>query len=257
MTELDRAPLERVLVLLPTYNEADNLPRIMRRIRAAVPEADVLVLDDASPDGTGALADEMARDDAHVHVLHREGKQGLGKAYLAGFAWGMERGYDALVEIDADGSHPPEVLPRMIELAADADLVIGSRWVAGGSVVNWPRSREVLSRGANVYVRLALGTRVKDATAGFRVYRASALRTIDVQTVASSGYGFQVELTWRTLQHGLVIVETPIRFVEREIGVSKMSGNIISEAFVAVARWGGAHRLAQAQELVGRVRDRS
>ncbi|NHN54792.1 polyprenol monophosphomannose synthase [Calidifontibacter sp. DB0510] len=245
-------PIERVLVLVPTYNEVDNLERIVRRIRSSVPDADVLVIDDNSPDGTGDLADKLAEADARVRVLHRAGKEGLGKAYLAGFAWGLERDYDALVEIDADGSHPAEVLPRMIAAAADADLVIGSRWMKGGSVVNWPKSRELLSRGANLYVRAALGTAVRDATAGFRVYRAETLRTIDVQSVTSQGYGFQIDLTWRTLRAGLTIVEIPIQFVEREIGVSKMSGNIISEAFLAVAAWGAEHRLAQARALLER-----
>lgn len=256
MTAPERPSIERVLVLVPTYNERENLPLIVTKIRAAVPEADILVLDDNSPDGTGALADEMAAADTHVQVLHRAGKEGLGKAYLAGFAWGMERGYDALIEIDADGSHPAEVLPAMLAAAEHADLVIGSRWMKGGSVVNWPKSREVLSRGANIYVRLALGTSIHDATAGFRVYRAATLQAIDVQSVESQGYGFQVDLTWRTLQAGRTIVEVPIRFVEREIGVSKMSGNIITEAFLSVAKWGAEHRAQQIGRLAGSLRGR-
>lgn len=251
-----RPPIQHVLVLVPTYNERENLPRILQRLRDSVPDADILVLDDNSPDGTGQLADDLAAADDHIKVLHRAGKEGLGKAYLAGFAWGTEHGYDAMVEIDADGSHPPERLPAMIEAAANADLVIGSRWMKGGSVVNWPKRREVLSRGANLYVRGALGTRVHDATAGYRVYRTSTLETIDVQSVSSQGYGFQIDLTWRVLQAGLTIVELPIRFVEREIGVSKMTGNIISEAFVSVARWGGEHRVQQLRGVASKVRGR-
>lgn len=249
----DRRPaIERVLVLVPTYNERENLPLIIDRLRRAVPEADLLVLDDNSPDGTGELADGIAASDDHVQVLHRAGKEGLGKAYLAGFAWGLERDYDAIVEIDADGSHPAEELPAMLALAENADLVIGSRWIKGGSVVNWPKSREVLSRGANIYVQAVLGTRVRDATAGFRVYRAATLRAIDLPSVTSAGYGFQIDLTWRSAQAGAVIVEHPIRFCEREHGVSKMSGNIISEALLAVAGWGVQRRRAQLAALLPR-----
>ena len=252
MSDTAREPLDRVLVLLPTYNELENLPLIMERIRAAVPDADVLVLDDNSPDGTGELADEMAADDPRIQVLHRTGKEGLGKAYLAGFAWGLERGYDALIEIDADGSHPPEVLPRMLEVAGEADLVIGSRWVPGGAIVNWPKSREIISRGGNLYIRLALGMPVKDATAGYRVYRASALRTMGLGDVSSQGYCFQVDLTWRAVRQGLVVAEVPITFVERQIGASKMDESIVREAMLNVTQWGLAHRVDQVKRLVGR-----
>lgn len=252
MSDTAREPLDRVLVLLPTYNELENLPLIMERIRAAVPDADVLVLDDNSPDGTGELADKMAADDPRVQVLHRTGKAGLGKAYLAGFAWGLERGYDALIEIDADGSHPPEVLPRMLEVAGEADLVIGSRWVPGGAIVNWPKSREIISRGGNLYIRLALGMPVKDATAGYRVYRASALRTMGLGDVSSQGYCFQVDLTWRAVRQGLVVAEVPITFVERQIGASKMDESIVREAMLNVTQWGLAHRVDQVKRLVGR-----
>ncbi|REF31167.1 polyprenol monophosphomannose synthase [Calidifontibacter indicus] len=252
MSDTAREPLDRVLVLLPTYNELENLPLIMERIRAAVPDADVLVLDDNSPDGTGELADKMAADDPRVQVLHRTGKEGLGKAYLAGFAWGLERGYDALIEIDADGSHPPEVLPRMLEVAGEADLVIGSRWVPGGAIVNWPKSREIISRGGNLYIRLALGMPVKDATAGYRVYRASALRTMGLGDVSSQGYCFQVDLTWRAVRQGLVVAEVPITFVERQIGASKMDESIVREAMLNVTQWGLAHRVDQVKRLVGR-----
>ena len=252
MSDTAREPLDRVLVLLPTYNELENLPLIMERIRAAVPDADVLVLDDNSPDGNGELADEMAADDPRIQVLHRTGKEGLGKAYLAGFAWGLERGYDALIEIDADGSHPPEVLPRMLEVAGEADLVIGSRWVPGGAIVNWPKSREIISRGGNLYIRLALGMPVKDATAGYRVYRASALRTMGLGDVSSQGYCFQVDLTWRAVRQGLVVAEVPITFVERQIGASKMDESIVREAMLNVTQWGLAHRVDQVKRLVGR-----
>ena len=252
MSDTAREPLDRVLVLLPTYNELENLPLFMERIRAAVPDADVLVLDDNSPDGTGELADKMAADDPRVQVLHRTGKEGLGKAYLAGFAWGLERGYDALIEIDADGSHPPEVLPRMLEVAGEADLVIGSRWVPGGAIVNWPKSREIISRGGNLYIRLALGMPVKDATAGYRVYRASALRTMGLGDVSSQGYCFQVDLTWRAVRQGLVVAEVPITFVERQIGASKMDESIVREAMLNVTQWGLAHRVDQVKRLVGR-----
>lgn len=254
--QVGRAPIERVLVLVPTYDERENLPLIVRRIRTAVPDADILVLDDNSPDGTGELADEMAAADSHVSVMHRAGKEGLGKAYLAGFARGLELGYDAIVEIDADGSHPAEELPAMLALAADADLVIGSRWIKGGSVVNWPKNREALSRGANIYVQAVLGTRVHDATAGFRVYRAELLRTIDLDTVTSAGYGFQIDLTWRSIRAGARIVEHPIRFSERELGASKMSGNIISEALLAVAGWGVELRREQLASAASKVRNR-
>lgn len=244
--------IDRVLVLLPTYDELENLPVVLARIQAAAPRADVLVIDDNSPDGTGELADEIAARDERVHVLHRAGKEGLGKAYLAGFAWGLDRGYDALVEIDADGSHPPEDLPAMLALAAQADLVIGSRWVRGGSVVNWPKHREALSRGANLYVRGLLGTHVRDATAGYRIYRAQLLRDIDLDDVTSSGYGFQIDLTLRTLERGGVVVEHPIRFAEREHGVSKMSRDIISEAFRLVTSRGLQHRSNQMRRLTTR-----
>lgn len=247
-----REPIDRVLVLLPTYNEIENLPSIVGRIRAAVPDADVLVLDDNSPDGTGELADRIATDDDRVRVLHRAGKEGLGKAYLAGFAWGLERGYDAMVEIDADGSHPPEVLPRMLEVAREADVVIGSRWVPGGSIVNWPMSRQVISRGGNLYIRLALGMPVKDATAGYRVYRSTALRAMGLENVSSQGYCFQVDLTWRAVRLGLVVAEVPITFVEREVGASKMTEGIVREAMMNVTRWGIEHRVAQLRRIAGR-----
>lgn len=256
MTRSERAPLDRVVVLIPTYNEKDNLPRIVGRVRASVPSADILVLDDNSPDGTGAVADGLAAADPQVHVLHRPGKQGLGAAYKAGFAWALERGYDAAVEMDADGSHQPEQLPALLEAARDADLVIGARWVRGGSVVNWPANRKALSVGANIYTKLMLGLPVNDATGGYRVYRTSALRAMDLDSVSSAGYGFQVDMTVALVRAGLRAVEVPIEFVEREIGESKMSGNIVSEAFVNVGKAGVAHRVGQLRGLAAEVNRR-
>jgi dolichol-phosphate mannosyltransferase len=238
-------PLGPVLVVVPTYNERDNLGPIVARVRAAVPQAHLLVADDGSPDGTGEAADALASADPHVHVLHRGRKEGLGAAYLAGFAWGMEHGYDVLVEMDADGSHQPEQLPSLLQALASADLVIGSRWVPGGTVRNWPRRREVLSRGANTYTRLAMGVPVRDITGGFRAFRRSALEQLDLHDVSSQGYCFQVDLAWRALQRGLHVVEVPITFVERERGDSKMSGAIVREALVKVTAWGLTHRARQ------------
>lgn len=234
-----------VLVIIPTYNESESLPGVLARVRESVPDAHVLVADDNSPDGTGQLADAFAAEDDHVHVLHRPGKEGLGKAYLAGFAWGLERGYDVLVEMDADGSHRPEELPRLLEQITHADVVLGSRWVPGGAVVNWPASRRVLSQGGSLYTRLALGIPTRDATGGYRAYRASALQELDLDTVESNGYCFQIDLLWRALQRGLVVREVPITFVEREAGTSKMSGRIVREALLNVARWGASYRWAQ------------
>ncbi|MFI6316141.1 polyprenol monophosphomannose synthase [Nonomuraea sp. NPDC050556] len=229
----------RVLVVVPTYNERENLPLIAARVRAALPEAHLLVADDSSPDGTGQIADELAAADDHIHVLHRPGKQGLGAAYIDAFRWAMHEGYEVLVEMDADGSHQPEELPKLLEaLGEGADLAIGSRWVPGGKVVNWPASREFLSRGANVYVRLMLGLPVRDATAGFRAYRAATLEKIGLSDVESQGYCFQVDLTLRTARNGLRIAEVPITFVERTIGHSKMSRKIITEALWRVTVWG-------------------
>ncbi|HYO86525.1 MAG TPA: polyprenol monophosphomannose synthase [Dermatophilaceae bacterium] len=244
----------RVLVLMPTYNERDNLPDLVRRVRAATPEVDILVLDDNSPDGTGAVADELAAHDARVWALHRAGKEGLGKAYLDGFRWGLDRGYDALVEMDADGSHRPEHLPQLLAAARNADVVIGSRWVPGGEVINWPAHRKALSLGGNLYIRVLLGVTVRDATAGYRVYRASALRSLDLAAVQSHGYCFQVDLTWKAVRAGLRVVEVPISFVERQVGDSKMSGSIIAESMLNVTGWGVRHRLDMVRS---RWRDRT
>lgn len=227
----------RVLVVIPTYNEADNLTWIVSRVRQAVPSVDILVADDNSPDGTGAVAEELAGQDRRVHVLHREGKQGLGAAYLAGFGWARRRGYDAVVEMDADGSHAPEDLPAMLTAARDADVVIGSRWTSGARVLNWPLRRLLLSRCGNLYARLALGVPVSDATGGYRVYRLSALDALDLESVCSQGYSFQVELSRLAHRAGVRIVEVPITFAERERGRSKMSPLIVAEALWRITGW--------------------
>lgn len=233
----------RVLTIIPTYNEIESLPITLKRLRDAVPDSDVLIADDNSPDGTGSYADEAAAKDPKVHVLHRKGKEGLGAAYIAGFRWGLERGYDILVEMDADGSHRPEELPRLLEASkAGADLVIGSRWVTGGSVVNWPLHRKLLSRAGSTYSRFMLGIPVRDITAGYRAFRRGTLEQLDLGAVESVGYGFQVDMTFRVARLGLKITEVPITFVERELGDSKMSGNIVLEAIVSVTRWGLAAR---------------
>jgi dolichol-phosphate mannosyltransferase len=242
MGELDAATA-RVVIVMPTYNERQNLEIMASRIREAVPDADLLVVDDNSPDGTGDLADKLAEKDPHVQVMHRTEKAGLGRAYVAGFTWALEGGYGLIVEMDADGSHRPEDLPKLLAAVDHADAVIGSRYVPGGTVVNWPKSREFLSKGANIYNRIMLGVRVKDATGGFRVYRAATLRKIDLSGIQSAGYCFQIDMTLRVLQAGLTIVEVPITFVERERGASKMSNTVIIEAFIRVARWGIDARL--------------
>jgi len=233
----------RVIIVMPMYNERQNLEIMAGRIRESTPDADLLVVDDNSPDGTGDLADKLAEVDPHVQVMHRTEKAGLGRAYVAGFNWALESGYDLIVEMDADGSHRPEDLPRLLAAAAHADAVIGSRYVPGGTVVNWPKSREYLSRGANLYNRLMLGVRVRDATGGFRVYRAHTLRNIGLDGIQSAGYCFQVDMTLRVLQAGFSVTEVPITFVERERGASKMSNTVIFEAFSRVARWGVYARL--------------
>ncbi|MFH0245340.1 polyprenol monophosphomannose synthase [Streptomyces sp. HK10] len=240
-----RDPLGRVLVIIPTYNEVDNIRPIVTRVRTAAPEAHVLVADDNSPDGTGKAADEMAARDERVHVLHREGKEGLGAAYLAGFRWGIDNGYDVLVEMDADGSHQPEELPRLLTALKGADLVLGSRWVPGGRVVNWPRSREFLSRGGSMYSRTVLGMAVRDVTGGYRAFRRETLLGLGMDDVASQGYCFQVDLAHRAVQAGFQVVEVPITFVERERGDSKMSRDILAEAMWRVTAWGVRSRVNQ------------
>ena len=245
--------LGRVVMVMPTYNEADNLPWIVGRLRAAVPEVDVLVVDDGSPDGTGDVADKLALEDPQVGVVHRPAKQGLGAAYLHGFAVALERGYDVVGEMDADGSHQPEQLPRLLAALADADLVIGSRWVPGGSVMNWPLPRKALSVGGNLYARLALGIPVRDVTAGYRLFRRATLEAIDLGTVESSGYCFQTDLAWRTARAGLRIVEVPIEFVERVRGESKMDRRVATESLRRITAWGFAERRRQVRDVLSKA----
>ena len=238
-------PPGRTLVIIPTYDEAANLEPMVARVRAATPAGDLLVVDDHSPDGTGAIADRLAATDPQVHVLHRPTKDGLGRAYLAGFAWGLRRDYQVLVQMDADGSHQPEQLAAVLAALDHADLVLGSRWVPGGGVRNWPRRRELLSRGGSLYARTMLGLPIRDVTAGYRAFRRSALERLDLGDVASAGYCFQVDLASRAVRAGLRVVEVPIVFVEREHGASKMSGDIVREALVRITQWGFAHRWRQ------------
>lgn len=241
-----RVPPGRVLVVTPTYDEVDNLAATIAALRSSGAECDILVVDDASPDGTGELAERLAASDPGLHVLHRGGKDGLGRAYLAGFAWALERGYAVIVEFDADGSHPAEALPAMLEaLAADAGtgLVIGSRWVPGGRLVDWPAYRRRLSKLANAYARVMLRLPVRDITAGYRVYRAEVLEQIAHEVVDSRGYCFQIDLTIRTHDAGWRIREVPITFTERRAGVSKMSGGVVVEAMWRVTMWGFARML--------------
>ncbi len=251
---------ERVLVVVPTYDEVTTLPVTLSRLRVAVPDADVLVVDDASPDGTGVVADELSRTDPNVHVLHRPAKQGLGRAYTAGFGWALERGYDVVVEMDADGSHQPEQLPGLLSrLGAGGhpgpddgpgvDLVLGSRWVQGGAVRNWAPQRVLLSRAGNAFVRLVLGVPLRDATSGFRAYRAETLRALPLTEIASQGYCFQIDMALRVLEAGGTVREVPIVFVERTGGRSKMSRQIIVEALVRVLVWGARRRGRQLRRV--------
>ena len=249
----DFADLGKILAIIPTYNESGNIERITARVRAAVQSAHILVADDNSPDGTGKIADSLADEDDHIHVLHRLGKEGLGAAYLAGFTWGIENGFDVLIEMDADGSHAPEQLPLLLDALRNADLVLGSRWVPGGSVSNWPKSREILSRGGNWYTRKALVLPLMDATGGYRAYRTNTLKKSDLDGVGSAGYIFQVDLAYRVIQAGMRVVEVPISFTEREIGTSKMSQSIVTEALWKVTVWGFRERMRSA----GRQRIRS
>ena len=247
---------QRVLVVTPTYNEVDNVEVITDRLFAANPDVDSLIVDDGSPDGTGDLADKLAGRDDRIHVLHRTEKAGLGAAYVAGFAWGLERGYDVIVEMDADGSHAPEQLPRLLAALDDADVVLGSRWIRGGAVENWPLRREVLSRGATLYTQMALGVSLHDATGGYRAYRREVLEQIDVDAVGSQGYCFQIDLAWRAVRAGFRVVEVPITFAERERGQSKMSGDIIREALTSVTSWGFDRRKKQLSAAATRLRRR-
>jgi dolichol-phosphate mannosyltransferase len=231
----------RALVVIPTYNEIDSLEPIATGVLGAYGgdhTVELLVVDDGSPDGTGALAERLAADDGRVHVMHRTAKAGLGKAYLAGFGWGLDEGYDALCEMDADGSHDPQDLPRLLDALAGADVVIGSRYVPGGSVVDWPAHRRALSTAGNRYVQAVTGLPVADATAGFRAYRRAVIENIELATVRSDGYAFQVEMALRAYRLGFRLVEVPTVFTERRHGSSKISRRIVVEALARVAQWG-------------------
>ena len=232
------------LVVIPTYDERENIEVVLDRIRVAVPDAHVLVVDDGSPDGTADLAEAAGTRLGQIEVLRRSAKGGLGSAYRAGFAHGLAQGHDAFVEMDADLSHNPDDLPRLLAaLDAGADLVIGSRYVPGGSIPEWPLHRRLLSRWGNRYVGLVLGLRVRDATAGFRAYRGSLLEEIELQETRTNGYAFQVEMTYAARRAGADIVELPISFSDRERGTSKMSGRIVGEAMLAVTWWGVRDRI--------------
>jgi dolichol-phosphate mannosyltransferase len=248
------ADLGRVLVVIPTYNEAENLEPVVGRLRAAVPEADVLVVDDGSPDGTGDIADRLAAADPSVHVLHRSEKAGLGAAYVAGFRRALADGYDVVVEMDSDGSHAPEELPRLLTALRDADLVIGSRWVPGGQIRNWPLYRQVISIGGSTYARVLLRFPVRDSTSGYRAFRRQVLEELKLDEVASQGYCFQIDLAWKTWRSGFRLREVPITFTEREVGRSKMSRAIVIEALWRVAGWGltSRSRSARARALAAR-----
>jgi len=248
------ADLGRVLVVIPTYNEAETLEPVVARLRASVPEADVLVVDDGSPDGTGDIADRLVAADQAVHVLHRAEKAGLGAAYIAGFRWALAEGYDVVVEMDSDGSHAPEELPRLLTALREADLVIGSRWVPGGQIRNWPLYRQVISIGGSTYARLLLRFPVRDSTSGYRAFRRQVLEELKLDEVASQGYCFQIDLAWKTWRSGFRVREVPITFTEREVGRSKMSRAIVIEALWRVAGWGltSRSRSARARALAAR-----
>lgn len=233
---------QKVLVVIPTYNEHETLPIIVSGIRSTALDVDILIADDNSPDGTGEVADQIAASDPGVKVLHRDRKSGLGAAYLDAFSWAKDLGYDVVVEMDADGSHRPVDLIKILGALENNDVVLGSRWVKGGSVVNWPKSRELLSRGGNLYTRIWLGIPLRDATGGFRAYRMSAIDQLDISGVESQGYCFQVDMAWRAVRAGLRVTEIPITFVERELGESKMDQAIVKEALWRVTQWGIAKR---------------
>ncbi|PRZ42132.1 dolichol-phosphate mannosyltransferase [Antricoccus suffuscus] len=245
-------PIERILIVIPTYDEVGNLEGTVARVRHELRAADILIVDDNSPDGTGALADNLSAEDRQVHVLHRQGKEGLGRAYVAGFHWALDHDYTIIVEMDADGSHQPEELPALLAGLHGVDAVVGARWVAGGDVRDWSRSRVWLSRAANRYVRIMLAIDLNDATSGFRAYRAGVLRTVDLTSVESTGYCFQIDVSRRVVRAGFTVREVPITFVERTVGDSKMSGGVFFESLVNVTRWGIADRFTQVRRAVSR-----
>jgi len=238
-------------VIIPTFNEKENLPLIVGRVREAEPDrVDILIVDDNSPDGTGDLADELASTDSHVHVLHREGKGGLCGAYIAGFRWGLNSDYTVICEMDADGSHAPEQLNRLLDqVDAGADLVIGARYVRGGKTINWPWYRWALSKGGNLYISLALGAGLSDMTAGYRAYRRELIESLDLDELSNAGYIFQVDLAWRAVQSGADVREVPITFTERVIGESKLSGSFVKDSLLVVTKWGLAHRWNQVKSF--------
>ena len=223
---------------MPTFNEAGNIERATSELFRFNPDVYLLVVDDGSPDGTGELAEQLAAKDKRISVLHRKDKQGLGAAYIAGFNYAFDLGFDFVVEMDADGSHRAEDLPRLLAICQDNDLVIGSRYVRGGKTQNWPLHRQWLSRGGNIYARIMLGSKLNDMTAGFRVFRTSFLKEMDLATINARGYSFQIEMAYRTIQLGGRTAEVPITFIEREIGESKMSGNIVTEALMLMTKFG-------------------
>ncbi len=248
-----REALGQVLVIIPTDNEVANLENVLTRLWAHSPEVDALVVDDNSPDGTGALADRLAAANDHLHVLHRPVKAGFATAYLDGFNWGLDRGYGVLVEMEADGSYRPEDLPMLAERLETADMVKGSRWVRGGSVVNLDRRRELLARAGNLWIQLVMNMPVHDATGGFNLYRASVLRRVDLSEIHSRGYTFRLDLIRRVLEVGGTIVEVPVEFLERESGGSKLEADNVLDAVKKTTRWGWARRSAQLRGFVEKV----
>ena len=251
------SPVVRVLVMVPTFNEAENIEEVLHRVRAAVPHADILVIDDGSPDGTAELAEAVGTEIGRVDVLRRGAKSGLGSAYRAGFRIGLVEGYDVMVEMDADLSHDPAVLPQLVEQVKNgADLAIGSRYVDGGSIPDWKLGRRTISRVGCLYARLMLGLSVSDATAGYRAYHRGLLSRLDLEQVRADGYGFQVEMTYLADRAGGTIVEVPIVFRDRTLGKSKMSGRIVVEALLLVTRWGIRDRLHRAQDSLEELRAR-
>ena len=244
--------LGKVLVIVPTYNERESLPVIVSGIRQAEPGIHILIADDNSPDGTGEVADDLSSSDNSIHVLHRSAKAGLGAAYLDAFNWAKSNGYDVVVEMDADGSHRPQDLTKILDALTNNDVVLGSRWIKDGKVVNWAKSREVLSRGGNLYTRMWLGIPIHDATGGFRAYRMSALDVMNTDQVESQGYCFQVDMAWRAVKANLRVAEVPIIFVERELGESKMDGSIVKEALWRVTQWGIEKRYSDLKRVFSR-----
>ncbi len=247
--------MKDVVVAIPTYNEKDNITPIVMRTLAADPGMNILIVDDNSPDGTGRIADALAAENDRVHVLHRKGKEGLGPAYRAAIQWARDNDFAYFAQMDADGSHHPEALPALYAAnQAGADLAIGSRWMAGGDTENWPFYRRWLSRGASIYASVLLRAKIKDITAGFRIYRLASLANWDLDSITSAGYCYQIEMSWRSRLSGFTITEVPIVFTERTEGVSKMTGNIIGEALVQVFRWGIQTRTGRLPFVVEKIR---